>query len=477
MAMKKQITEITSVDLSANGSIDSQTTNIKTFDKDDHLLTRLDRTKAHGKLYSKEKEVHSYDSQGNLLRYYYQTESKRISYDDYRTETVNVYDEQNNVLSTTIKLDRDYHSGALDSNYDTVDQVTNTYDASGNLLTSLNTQGSDSKGIIWSWDKTENTYDQQGNLLTTLWTYDREVDGNPEIWRKTTNTYDADNNCLTTSVEDYDNNSVIASTQLFTRTYDRKNNLRARTHEIDRGADGIADYQKTSTWMYDRDGNVLMSAREKDLGVNGSIDYRRKIVNTYDREGRLIHYVYKLDSDGDGVIDRRDEITNTYGGTHLISSIVKRSYNGDGHIDYRQTQTDTYQGRHLLTSLLERDYNGDDRIDYQETRTNTYKNNELVSIFKQDYTAHYIADYWQKDHYIYNRSGDRPITWIQKIRSNGIPGIDFQMHTDYTYSRVPSDGLGTSIHSPSANDLNTDLMKQGLSGLSVLSGLQDSDLL
>ena len=146
-----------------------------------------------------------------------------------------------------------YNDGSVDS----VDTVTNTYDARGHLLTT--TSGNSS---------TIYTYDEQG----------REAAFRSEV--------------------DFDGDGVVDYVSSFSRTYDPSGNIVGGVY-LSFSADGSSNSRTVTTSTFGPNGTELSTIVEADYEDDGVIDERYTATSTYNSQGRVLvresvldHFVY-----------------------------------------------------------------------------------------------------------------------------------------------------------------------------------------
>ncbi len=175
---------------------------------------------------------------------------------------------------------------------------------------------------------TTSTYDAQGNLTSSLLGYDTDADGVVDLIGVSTYTYERDGSSW---------RMVVVG-------------------RVDTNADGVIDYQYTETSTYDAHGNLAVLVAEPDYDGNGVTDYRLTVAYTYDAHNNPVQVVQETAFDHPGLPDVRNVTTMTYDAEGNITSTVIDT-GGDGVIDGVITYTNAYDSRGRLASVLyEQDY-------------------------------------------------------------------------------------------------------------------------
>ena len=292
--------------------------------------------------------VHStYDTTRHL--YSFNTKAKRTTdstqnlrgglWGDTLRET-NTYDASGNMLSELCE----YYSKLqwVKSWRDTY-----TYDAKGNMLTHL--QESWSNGQMMGGFRNTWTYDANGNTLTYL--YESWSEGQWGNSARQTCTYDANGNMLISLFEQWANGQW-GNIGRQTCTYDANGNM--HTHLYEYWSNGQWGNDGCWTYTYDANGNNLISLYEQ--WANGQWGNSERQTCTYDANGNMLIHLHESWSNGQWVDDSRETYTYDAKG-NMLTDMYEVWSNGQMVNGGRETYSHDANGS-MLTHLHESWSNG-----------------------------------------------------------------------------------------------------------------------
>jgi hypothetical protein len=226
-------------------------------------------------------------------------------------------------------------------------RISNTYDASNDMLSELYEEWSNGQWVILF--RHICTYDANGNMLSYLtetWTNSQWVN-----WQRYTYTYDANGNTLSELQEDWENGQWVNWFRS-TYTYDASGNPLSYLNEYWENGQWVNNFRKTFT--YDANGNMLTEFEEVcqyDQWVNC---YRSTY--TYDANGNPLSNLHEYWENGQWVNNWRTTYAYDVNGNQL-SQMTERWRYGVWWPVSRFTYTYDANGN-MLSELRETSENG-----------------------------------------------------------------------------------------------------------------------
>jgi len=230
--------------------------------------------------------------------------------------------------------------------------TTYTYNASGQLLSSVETpdDGNNANKKKWAY-----AYNTNGQLASMVW----ELGVNELISRETTSYSYKANGQLDYEVTEGDYSTSSNPT-----------------------VDGIIDTKDTTTYSYSANGQVTSSVKDNDFDNDGIIDSRKTYNYSYNADGRLTNRYIQYDSLNDGTIDGSSTETYSYNTSgQLVSDMCA---GGEGQNALREGLTYTYNAdKQLISTGYEYDP-GNDNVDVAHSTYNHTLNTGV------NYTPNYL---------------------------------------------------------------------------------------
>jgi len=212
-----------------------------------------------------------------------------------------------------------------DSNADGVNDVVTTrettYNTAGAILSQVETRVSGDTSV----QSHTYTYDAQGRQISGNYSYDSS---SAKYGGSFTNTYDAAGNVAST-LQDWDGNGdgVVDSVSRYEYTYDAQGRMLTETYKSNISGETYASLDRTS-YAYDTYGIELTTKEESDTDGNGVIDEVSTWEITRDAQGRPVSKIYTLDEGNDGTLEESSTVTATWSSSLVTDEEFLENYVG-----------------------------------------------------------------------------------------------------------------------------------------------------
>jgi hypothetical protein len=281
-----------------------------------------------GSIDSRSVLVSSFDSFGRLLTAA-QTSDNGMNAVRYRSTQSFTYDARGNPASHLQLIDNDG-----DGDVDERVHETFSHDTEGRVLSRTYEEDFNADGVVDSRQSTVVTWAADGTQVTQDNVTDQDADGTPDYSSTTTWSYDSPPRLASVVQErDEDADGTIDYGESATLSYDGAGReiLNVQTHDFD--GDGTADESIVVSREYDANGNQTSSIQETDLDADGTPDWRRVEVSTFGNSGEPLEVRTEIDSGADGTVESTARSTDT----HLlidagVAMLTQKHFEGGGYV-------------------------------------------------------------------------------------------------------------------------------------------------
>jgi hypothetical protein len=288
----------------------------------------------------------------------------------YRIDTVI----QRGVSDTTLSIFTYYPNGVLSFGASTIFpyRLTNTYDASGREITTINQNWANGQWTNSNGDSV--TYNAHGNVITQVYNPWLTPPGQAFSYSTYDYTYDAHGNPVLESSNLYQSGSLASSfTDIL--TYDANNNLLGYLiTNLDYSSGQPDSTIFRGTYTYDAQGNQLTSLREQEINIQNNL-WMPVIADTftYDANGKVIR--------SDNPVYTNGQLSYKYINTYTYDAHGNQLINGGmevkaGQIEYQDSTIDTYNANDQVLTQTSVLWEGGQI--YQYTSTLTYNANAQI---------------------------------------------------------------------------------------------------
>jgi hypothetical protein len=285
------------------------------------------------------------------------TRSISVTVDSVGTSQValtNTYDATGNLVVSVRTFDWE-NDGVVNSST----TVTSTYNAAGALAAAMTASDFDGDGVADTYLKETYSYDDRGNALVFESAADNNADGITDSRFESSTTYNAASQPLVEQFEqDFDNNGQPESVSVRTYTYDQ--NGRLATVDFKIFNEGVLAGSDVTSYTYNARGQVVTTETDTDFDGTGTFLQHDTVAFTYTIRDDLESHVIQQGPDAESDPYYRESVINEYDGHgRLLKETNEQDYGADG-IDIGGTITVyTYDLRGQLMSSARESFGGD----------------------------------------------------------------------------------------------------------------------